>query len=113
MSVTFSCEEAPEALQINMSNTNACRVCEALGIDLASDDWVGDMPAEAFLGRVLLALAISPTDDGMPSYEHQPVGTGPTVIEGGRRPGYLQERLAQLHALGEYAISMRSEVWWA
>lgn len=113
MSVTFACEFAPEALQINMSNTNAFRVCEALGIDLAADGWCGDMPAEAFLGRVLLALAVAPTDEGMPSYEHTRVGTGPRVIEGGWRPGYLQERLEQLHALGEYAITMRSEVWWA
>lgn len=113
MSVTFSAEHAPEDLQINMSNTNAFRVCEALGIDLSADNWVGDMPAEAFLGRVLLALAVAPIDEGMPSYEHPVTGTGPRVIEGGRRPGYLQERLQQLHALGQHAVTVRSEVWWS
>lgn len=113
MSVTFACEHAPEQLQINMCNANAFRVCEALGVDLAADGWCGDMPAEAFLGRVLLALAISPTDEGMPPTFAHTVRSGPRMIEGGWSPGYLQERLTQLHALGEYAISMRSEVWWA
>lgn len=111
MSVTFAAEHAPEHLQINMSNTNAAMICEALGLSLAPD-YCGDMPAEAFLGRVLLALAICPEDDGMPSYEHTVVGTGPRVIEGSRRSGYLQERLQQLHALGTHAVTVRSEVWW-
>lgn len=111
MSVTFAAEHAPEHLQINMSNTNAFRVCEALGIDLAADGWVGDMPAEAFLGRVLLALALQPDDAGVPSTESQEPG-GPRVIEGGRRAGYIQERLQQLHALAVHATEVYSEVWW-
>lgn len=102
MSVTFYAAGSPDDLDVNMSNSNAARVCESLGISL-DPDWCGDMPADDFMGRVLMALALSPADEGMPSYEHV---TGPgtaRMIEGARRPGYLQERLTQLHALASWA----------
>lgn len=57
------------------------------------------MAAEDFLGRVLVALAISPVDEGMPSHTLQPgddagvlFGTvregGPTIVAGARRPEF-------------------------
>ena len=49
-----------EGLEINMSNSNAAVVCAALGIDLDAEGWCGSLPAEDFLGRVLVALAIQP-----------------------------------------------------
>lgn len=113
---------SPEDMEVNMSNTNAHRVCQALGIDL-DPDWCGDMAAEDFLGRVLMALAISPADEGMPSHVLQPgddagalLGTvredGPTIIAGARRPGYLQERLTELHDLALWAVANEAVVMW-
>jgi hypothetical protein len=112
MSVTFMAQDAPDALCINMCNRNAALVCDALGIELAPD-WCGDMKAGDFQGRILLALAISPTDEGMPSYEHNTEPGTARVIEGSRPAGYLQERLSQLRSLADWAVEHDTEVWWA
>lgn len=112
MSVTFTANNAPEALAINMNNRNAALVAEALGITLFDDehDGTGEMAAADFQGRVLLALAVAPTDEGMPAYEH--TGPGARMVEGARRPGYLQDRLQELHALATWAVAHAAEVWW-
>ena len=110
MSVDFGANEAPEDLIINMCNGNAVRVTEALGIDLEDEGWCGSMSAKDFLGRVVMALALAPVDEGMPSYDH--VGPGARMIEGARRPGYLQERLGQLHELAQWAVANEAEVWY-
>ena len=109
-----ACPEAEE-LEINMSNANAAVVCGALGIDLAAEGWCGSLPAEDFLGRVLVALAIQPADEGIPSHElprehNGPFPVGPRIVECGRRPGYIQERLAQLHALAQWAVDHQAEI---
>lgn len=114
MSVTFSAENMPEALydglSINMNNRNAALVSDALGNLFDEFEWFGEMPASDFLGRVVMALAVAPKDEGMPSYEH--TGPGARVIEGARSPGYLQERLVQLHTLAEWAVANNANVWW-
>lgn len=112
MSVTFTAAGTDELfeLDVNMSNSNAAMVAAALGFSL-DPDWVGEMEARDFQGRVLLALAISPADEGMPSYEH--VGPGARMIEGARRPGYLQERLGQLHELASWAVDHGALIWWS
>jgi hypothetical protein len=94
---------AAEDLSINMSNSNAARVASTLGIDLDAEGWCGSMDAKDFLGRVLVALALEPADAGMPSHE-VPTG-GVRWVECGRPAGYAQERLAQLHALAEWAVA--------
>ena len=111
---------SPEELEVNMSNSNAATVAATLGIDLDAEGWCGSVPAEDFLGRVLVALAVSPADEGMPSFQLAPgdsagvFGTvregGPVFIQGARRPGYLQERLAQLHELALWAVEHGAEV---
>lgn len=136
MSVTFSAEGllpgvcpidggwAPNPLEVNMSNVNAAAVCAALGIDLDAEGWCGSLPAQDFLGRVLVALAIAPVDEGMPSHVLQPgddagpllgiVGeNGPTIIQGARRPGHLQERLDQLRQLADWAVVHDADVYWS
>lgn len=99
---------AAEHLEVNMSNSNAAVVCDALGINLEEEGWCGSVPAENFLGRVLVALAIQPSDEGIPSHE-LPTG-GVRWIECGRRPGYTQDRLAQLHALATWAVENNAEI---
>jgi hypothetical protein len=113
MSVTFTADGA-EDLDVNMSNSNAAMVVESLGFTLGGDgDWAGEMDAEVFLGRVLLALAISPADEGMPSYEHDRIPGMARMIEGARRPGYLQERLEQLRELAIWARDHSTAIWWS
>ena len=106
--VLMSCPEA-EDLEANMSNANAAVVCGALGIDLEEWGWCGSLPAEDFLGRVLLALAIQPADEGIPVHETTVPGQV-RWIECGRRPGYIQERLAQLHDLAQWAVAHDAEI---
>jgi hypothetical protein len=122
MSVTFSADDLDwdSELAVNMSNSNAATVASTLGIDLDAEGWCGDMAPQDFLGRVLVALALSPADEGMPSFQLAPgdsagvFGTvregGPTFIQGARRPGYLQERLEQLHELAEWAVKHNSYI---
>jgi hypothetical protein len=99
---------AAEDLSINMSNTNAHRISATLGIDLEAEGWAGSLSAEDFLGRVLLALAIEPADEGIPSHE-VPTG-GVRWVECGRPAGYAQERLTQLHALAQWAVDHGAEI---
>lgn len=95
---------------VDFSNTNASLVLDTLGLDPC--DLSGALPADDFLGRVLMALAVSPEDEGTPSYDDSSPG-GMTWIECGRRKGYLQERLAELHELAEHAKTEGAEVSWA
>jgi hypothetical protein len=110
MSVTFSADDLDwdSQLAVNMSSSSAATVASTLGIDLDAEGWCGDMPAQDFLGRVLVALALSPLDEGMPCYEVP--GTGARMIQGARRSGYLQERLAQLHELAVWAVKHNSDI---
>lgn len=112
MSVTFYAAGAPDEMDVNMSNSNAALVCGSLGIDL-DPDWCGDMAADLFMGRVVMGLALTPADEGMPSYEHVTAPGQARFIEGARRPGYVQERLAQLHTLAQWAVEHQAEVSWA
>lgn len=115
MSVTFTAAGVPQddegwsELDVNLSNSNAAMVAATLGISM-DPDWSGEMEARDFQGRVLMALAISPADEGMPAYDVP--GSGARMIEAGRRPGYLQERLGQLHQLAQWAVDHGALVWW-
>lgn len=117
MSVTFAAidattfEFAADIEDINMNNANAAFVLESLGFaeDVAAGDLCGTVPAQDFLGRVLAALALSPGDEGVPAHT---VGSD-RFIDCGRRPGYLQDRLAGLHELALAAQFRDLSVTWA
>lgn len=116
MSVTFTAYNPTteefvsdsEELEVNVSNANAATLLEVLGLDTI--ELMGAESAEGFLGRVLMASAVSPEDAGIPA--HVAVGN-PRWIEGGRRPGYIQERLEQLRTLAEFARSGQAQITWA
>ncbi len=91
--------------EINLSNSNARRILDALGLN--SDDLSGSGTAEDFLGRCLIALALEPADAGVP-----PVQDG-NVIDCGRPAGYLQTRLTELHALAVWCAGQGRAVSWA
>lgn len=123
MSVTFSAqglmsgvdadgEWEPNPLTVNMSNRNATLVCEALGLNPNPDcGWLGSMEPLEFQGCVLIALAVAPADEGMPSYRGEYPHFG-SVIEGARPEGYLQARLEDLHRLAEWAVVHDATVTW-
>lgn len=117
MSVTFHTEPfdgelSQEAPWVNMSNTNARLLLEVLGLDDMEDDLMGECEPDDFLGRVLLGAALSLFDEGSLAREtvHP---SGARIIHAGRPKGYVQERLADLHALAEWAVSKKRTIFWA
>lgn len=107
MSITFA-PAAGTGPQLNVSNGNAAQLLELLGLPRECE---GTEPAEGFLGRVLLAQALLSTatvdDLGFPEVRQG------NWIDCGRRPGYLAEKLSQLHQVATWALRHRQPVgWW-
>ena len=131
MSVSFygfnKTTQAFSEAEVNLSNLNAQTLMDLLGLRIDQDgdgDWAGSLSADDLLGRVLIAQAINPADEGMPTYKmtgaeagnHSGLlgemlaglaeveaegGTGPTIWFGGRPAGYFDERLAEVRELAE------------
>jgi hypothetical protein len=97
-------EITDEPAPVNVCNNNGAQLLAALGYvdDEGSDD------AEGFLGRVLLALAIMPTDEGMPVY-----AIASNIIDCGRPAGYLEARLAELRQLATECAACGVAVAWS
>jgi hypothetical protein len=98
---------------VNVTTTNAFHLLGLLGITVEDGEHpMGSMSAADFLGRVLVAQAVSPADAGVPpvttTYE-----SGTTVINCGRREGYSEDRLEQLHELAEFAVDRKRAIQWA
>ena len=89
--------------QVNVSNTNAVSLLEALGLDR---DPSGSVDAADFVARVLLALS-----SDVPSPAVAEVVDG-NVIHCARHEGYVQDRLQQLLAVGEAARVANCAVTW-
>lgn len=104
---TTDFEDAPS---VNISNANARMVLEQLGC--TDDDLSGIATAQDFLGRVLIASGMSPADLGVPSHEVPSQG-GVKLIECGRRPGYLNDTLANLEKVAQFARVNSLNVAWA
>ncbi|MFE1478596.1 hypothetical protein ACFW6N_32690 [Streptomyces cyaneofuscatus] len=66
----------------------------------------GRLPAGDFLGRVLVALALTPEDSGVDGY------WSGRIHMGGRRAGYLQRRLAELRDLAQWCADHGRDVTW-
>lgn len=99
------------AHEVNVSNINARFILGHLGLaDEDGADMSGALDAEDFLGRVLLAVALSPEDEGIPS--HTVPSTGATMVECGRHAGYLHEVLDSLRAVADDAIRLGERVYW-
>jgi hypothetical protein len=114
MSITFTTTHGgPE---LNVANGNAVDLLQLLGLPV--EPW-GEAPAEDFLGRVLMAQALLnvATDDehGRPAvFDEQGDLFGVTVptVWCGRRPGYLAEKLAELHQIATWAHQFNAAVQW-
>lgn len=125
MADLFVSDDEPEA---NLSNANAVEMLDYLGIQVGvefSERCVGSLPAEDFKGRVLMAMALVPADEGVPAHK---VGAGsemagfagemaraghPNVWDCGRPAGYNQAKLGYLLEVAEYALEQGREVVWA
>ena len=114
-------DSAGEAPSVNVSNLNARDIIEALGV--SDGDLSGTSPASAFLGRVLLALALAPESAGIPAHAVVPpfaqaqLGAassgGVQMIECGRPEGYVQGILERLHEVAEFALAHDRDVVWS
>ncbi|MEV5211283.1 hypothetical protein AB0K35_27805 [Micromonospora sp. NPDC053740] len=107
MSITFA-PAITGAPEVNMANGNAAQILDLLGYTF-DGDWA-DASAEDFLGRVLIAQALLPvaTDDanGLPAVQER------NWTDCGRRPGYLADRLTDLHRLATWAVDNQAAVEW-
>lgn len=106
MSITIT-PNAAAAPTVNMANGNAAQVFDLLGITY-DGDW-GTTTGPDFLGRVLLAIAlldVSADDEGRPDR------VDGRAVDCGRRPGYLAERLADLHDLAVWTVERHADVEW-
>lgn len=107
MSITFT-TAANHGPTLNLSNGNAAQILDLLGLPVEPD---GTAPAEDFLGRVLLAQALA-------GHAADDTRGRPAVREGnwtecGRRPGYLAEKLTELHQIATWASKHYVPVWWS
>jgi hypothetical protein len=122
--------------EVNLSNLNAQTLMDLLGLRIDQDgdgDWAGSLSADDLLGRVLIAQAINPADEGLPAYKmtgaeagnHSGLlgsmlsglaqaeaegKAGPSIWFGGRPAGYFDERLAQVRELAE-AVKALGDDW--
>lgn len=96
--------ERDPAPVVNMANANAARVLETLGYP--DEELGGDEEAEVFFGAVLLASGLTPYDEGIPAHQEG------NVIDCGRRPGYLQDRLDELRELASWCYQRGRRVQW-
>lgn len=108
-------ESVVETPEMNISNINARFMLEALGYD--TQDLMGSATAEDFAGRVLMALAISPVDEGIPThddstYDANGERVGMQMISGGRSANYLQDHLEDLRTVSTWATENETTISW-
>lgn len=114
---------------LNVSNVNAAQLLRALGLlpELGADsvfhqldpvprrpgddvfELAGECEAQDLLGRIELALALSPLDEGTPWH---PITPGSNVTDCGRWSGYLHDRLHALRAITVHARDRNRHVTW-
>jgi hypothetical protein len=122
MSVFVSPAYQEESPMVQVFQSSARAVLYALGLSVPDPDGdcfdQGDVPfagvldASDLLGRILCAVAVAPEDAGLPA--HQETGRyGAVLLDCGRKPGYLQEKLAQLRSLCQWAEARGQQVQWS
>jgi hypothetical protein len=96
-----------EVFTLELDGLNASYILDALGVMDEDEREIGFMPADDFLGRVLLAQAILPHDDGFPAF------TEGSETYAGRPDGFLDEKLTKLREIATEALSADRMVIWA
>jgi hypothetical protein len=109
-----------EGPSLNVANGNAIKILASLhlgsrvvetGFGPAPADCGGSLDAEDFLGRVLAAEIMSVGDPGRPE-EITVVDGGPTIVSCGTPEGYLDDKLAALREIAEFAQAHGRAVVW-
>ncbi|MFS0884948.1 hypothetical protein [Aeromicrobium sp. 179-A 4D2 NHS] len=104
---------------LNLNNENAADILRVLGLIEPGQDpalfkpevqWVGELAASDFLGRVMVAQAISP--ESAEKIGHEKPGRGATMFEGGREAGYIQRTLSQLADVADWAAKHERTMCW-
>jgi hypothetical protein len=108
MSTTFTAstrngQPCPLELELNVHAGGAALLADTLGLDTHD---TAIITGEELLSRVLLALALTPRDEGAPA-SHEGRWT-----EAGHGPEYLETRLARLYELAEWAVAHHGEIAW-
>jgi hypothetical protein len=98
---------AVELPSVNVSNQNAGHLLDLLGLTDREGDLVGHAAADDFLGRVLIAQGLNPTDAGVPVTEDG------NIVDCGRPAGYADTRLDELRTVAEAARRRGVTVQWA
>ncbi|WP_052362783.1 hypothetical protein [Gordonia alkanivorans] len=93
---------------VTLANTNARGLLDRLG--LPGDD-SGSVDSTDLIGRILLAQALCGPDEGVPS-SVAPRKSGPTLVEGGRLPGYYDDVLTRLVNVATWAMTHARPVTW-
>lgn len=118
------CEECcgtthPQAItadlpSVNLSQINAARMFDMLGLNLVESGYCGSIDATDLLGRVLVAVAVCPADEGVPAHVAAAHTDGaPKVIVCGRDAGYTEDRLVRIEAVARWAIENGRTVTWS
>ena len=108
--------EGPESDSVNVANGNSVPIFEALGLMhegvTFEDVCAGSMPAEDFLGRILMHMAVAPVSAEKPTLVNQGA-RGAKEIVCGRPEGYVQDQLARLQAIAEFAVAQGRDIMWS
>lgn len=96
--------------EVNLANSNAAEVLGLLGYD-GEELYIGSADGEDLLGRLLLLEALLDESPAKPYQERREVGRA-TLIDVGRRAGYVNERIAQLADLASWAAANDRKVIW-
>ena len=102
MSITFCIADAEEGATMNLSNANASALLEWIGVAPAPGGSIPARELAALARRRLWPEVRQRGDEGLELIVDKSPGRC-TLIDCGRRGGYLQERAAQLLKLAESA----------
>jgi len=102
--------EVHDFVTVNLANSNADRIMRLLGYS-GRDLYCGTAAVDDFLGRLLVADGLLETSDERAPQIHKGQG-GATLIDLGERAGYLNEKLALLIDLANWAKQNDSDICW-
>lgn len=100
--------DVPHDHDLNMSNANAREVLSYL--DLDTEDLGGSITPTDLAGRCLIALALAPDVELIPTEDRGALGA--TIIDCGRAKGYIPSKLEALLALCDFANAQGRDIQW-
>lgn len=102
-------QKTVEDPEVSLSNANAATLLDVLGIKVGEDfseRCTGVLDANDFLGRILVARALSPVDAGVPAFQEG------NMIDCGRVEGYVDTRLAELESVAIWSRERNLQIVW-